>query len=248
MSEPMLDKFLLSLQKENFTLKDVLTRDIASQEEYMQVYQAVLYLDKEHINTVLEGFKKLSADKQKLVVKNLIQLYPMSQHLLNQILYNYSESDSRLVDGFDENEQILMRISSVVKEMDKYMHQWTKKSLDYKNDIDQLIKKRENYKQAVEEDKEYLLKREEINHEIELLKKEATSENRQKRLTEKRVELEKLKHEKESFLRENKELNDKKKKLVAELQKMQNNLGSDEDKQLLQQLLKRLPKDEGDGI
>ena len=64
----------------------------------------------------------------------------------------------------------------------------------------------------------------------------------------KRVELEKLKHEKESFLRENKELNDKKKKLVAELQKMQNNLGSDEDKQLLQQLLKRLPKDEGDGI
>ena len=78
MSEPMLDKFLLSLQKENFTLKDVLTRDIASQEEYMQVYQAVLYLDKEHINTVLEGFKKLSADKQKLVVKNLIQLYPMS--------------------------------------------------------------------------------------------------------------------------------------------------------------------------
>ena len=29
---------------------------------------------------------------------------------------------------------------------------------------------------------------------------------------------------------------------------MQNNLGSDEDKQLLQQLLKRLPKDEGDGI
>ena len=86
MSEPMLDKFLLSLQKENFTLKDVLTMDIASQEEYMQVYQAVLYLDKEHINTVLEGFKKLSADKQKLVVKNLIQLYPMSQHLLNQIL------------------------------------------------------------------------------------------------------------------------------------------------------------------
>ena len=118
MSEPMLDKFLLSLQKENFTLKDVLTRDIASQEEYMQVYQAVLYLDKEHINTVLEGFKKLSADKQKLVVKNLIQLYPMSQHLLNQILYNYSESDSRLVDGFDENEQILMRISSVFKEME----------------------------------------------------------------------------------------------------------------------------------
>ena len=31
---------------------------------------------------------------------------------------------------------------------------------------------------------------EQINHEIELLKKEATSENRQKRLTEKRVELE----------------------------------------------------------
>ena len=237
--EPKLGHFLTILKSKNFEVSDFLDGEDKNLDN---IRELISYLDKNQVESTLEGIKKLGEHDQEIIIENLTLLYPLSQHLMFKIFDGIEESDHSFIKKFDIDKGMCNKMDAILKDVKKQVGKMTSSGNEYtdkitrlKKDIESLEASYENQKEisSLERKKKGLeekLKQENINSKIAALKKENSDFE---------AKIKKIKDD-------TNKLTEQKGRLVEELRCLERKLDDSKQIKILKQFLETCPKDEVD--
>ena len=241
--EPKMESFFANLSDEHFSLNKLADNRDGLEELFY-------YLEESHCRQVTDAIKNLSDDagdySRKNIVANLVRLYPLSQDLVHKILQDIPQSDYYFIEGFDVNEKVYKALKHILKDAQGKSVTTTKRFQEYQEDVEKLAKDAENMEQKAGQFQELRQRKRELEARIEELRRETDEKQINNKIAELEDEARSLEREKERQQARTAELHGIINDVKRELNAMKDNFDSDEDLELLGELLKNFPQDAED--
>ena len=242
--DPNIESFFALVEDEDFALEKLTSDDSTD-----NLQELLWYMDESRVGQVCNSLKQKDDEHRDMIIKNLAKIYPLSRTLIFEIMSEIRGSDFMFIKGFDIGSNFIDMLKAVLNEIEnKSGGKMTKLFQDYKKDIENKQKEAEKLFEASVEFKSLQAEKQRLETEIEKLNSE-TNETQLKQdisqLKDKESRLKnKLRQHKEDYQKLHETIND----LKVELSSMENKMDSQEEIQMLRELIKKFPPDTEDTV
>jgi len=241
-AEPKLERFFANLSDENFSVGEF-------SDNPGELEEILYYMDELKSRQITDALRAMSNEdyagdySPKNIIANLVKLYPLSQNIVHKILQDVPKSDHYFIEGFDVNERVYNALKHILKEAQTQNPSSTNRFQEYKKDVDKLAKDAEGLEQKAKEFQELRDQKRELEARVAALRRETDGEEIKKDIAELEDEERSLRRQKERQEEKKAELRSLIDNAKRELSEMQDNLESDEELNLIRELLEKFPID-----